>query len=226
MQQTLLPFCLNGSATELDLSDPAPAPAPKRQRRVTGSRMGCMYAVPVPSITKSELNQHTKDLTMVPIDNGYNGSGPVAFDAYILTERNLFVPRFYGFKHFGPPETLEVHDGLCHGRDRLSWQAEPDAGRSDEHHARCAAHEPFGAMLILPCGYGKTVCALFIAHACDGARSCWSKGVSGRPVARARQGLPPDATIGTIRQNHASADADIVVGLVQSISKREYPSAS
>ena len=73
--------------------------------------------------------------------------------------------------------------------------------RSTERSTRCSKtqrhphwnnsrRDPHGALLVLPCGYGKTVCALYLAHQL-GRRiaGASAQGVSGVTVARTRKSL-------------------------------------
>lgn len=96
----------------------------------------------------------------------------------------------------------------------------PSEGETRE----CTGTFPRGGIVVLPCGYGKTVFALHTA-AQLGRRTLvlvhktflieqWRE--------RAAQFLP-GATLGILQQNKVQADADVVVGMIQSIALREYP---
>jgi len=83
--------------------------------------------------------------------------------------------------------------------------------------------KPKGGLVVLPCGYGKTVFALYLA-AQHGRRTLVlvHKGfLVEQWQARMRQFLP-GATVGVIQQGRIESDADVVVGMIQSIAKREY----
>ena len=223
-QQSLLPFILQGNAVALSPPhDTTSTPAPLQ--RISGSKVGATYSVPLRALSVKEVERHKRALTMVPADNGFTGQGPLSFDAFFVDDARLHVPRFYGFEAWGAPEESVLRDGIpltapFHGT--LNPVQQEAVGVTITQ----LQSSPHGALLVLPCGYGKTVCALYIAHAL-GRRtlvlvhkaflvSQWHD--------RTRAFLPR-ASIGKIQQNIVDADADIVVGMVQSISKRDYPAA-
>ena len=222
MQQTLIPFVLQGKAVAMSPPhDTAPTTLP--QQRVRGSTMGATYTIPCDAIPVKDLQRHKRALTMVPADNGFNGQGSATFDAYTIVEDRLHVPRFYGYETWGAPEEVQLREGV-EMQIPFAGTLNPVQEAATSETIAQLRRSPHGALLVLPCGYGKTVCALYIAHAL-GRRTLvlvhkaflvtqWHE--------RARMFLP-QATIGKIQQNVVDADADIVVGMVQSISKRDYP---
>lgn len=219
-QQSLLPFVLQGNAVALSRPQDAD---PSTLRCIRGSRMAATYSIPLHSIGGKEVERHKRALTMVPSDNGFNGQGSTTFEAFLVSEDRMHVPRFYGFETWGAAEV----DALCDGRPMdvaFAGTLNPVQEEATSTTIAQLSKPPHGALLVLPCGYGKTVCALFIAHALRRRTlvlvhkgflvSQWHE--------RARAFLP-QATIGKIQQNIVDADADVVVGMVQSISKRDYP---
>ena len=220
--QTLLPFVLQGTATAT--SPPSEIGVSEvRKRRVAGSQMGASYAVPIVGLPNDELQQVKKDLTMVPQDSAFGGPPTPSFDAFATDETHIHVPRFYGYHRWGSPDTCELSDGhpmQCAFVGTLNQtQQEATAQTLMQLSA-----EPNGGLLVLPCGYGKTVCALYIAHKL-GRRTLVlvHKGFLVQQWHERVASFLPEATCGKIQQNVVDADADIVVGMVQSISKREYP---
>lgn len=185
--------------------------------------MGATYSVPLSAISTKDVERHKRTLTMVPVETGFNNQGGTSFDAFFVGEDRLHVPRFYGFAAWGPAEESALRDGLPMDTT-FKGTLNPVQEEATVKTVAQLQQPPHGALLVLPCGYGKTVCALYIAHALRRRTlvlvhkaflvAQWHE--------RARVFLP-QATIGKIQQNVVDADADIVVGMVQSISKREYP---
>lgn len=224
-QQTLLPFVLKGTATiatsPVDDDSLQDLPITFTQKR--DSRMGAVYSVPASELTNSELERHKRALTMTPIDSGYSVSGATTFYAYELTCGRFNVPRFYGVEHWGEAHINELSLGAPMSATAFQGTLNPVQVSATEDTLKQLLSPPNGALLVLPCGYGKTVCALWLAHKL-GRRtlvlvhkaflvSQWQE--------RAASFLP-GASVGKIQQNIADVDADIVVGMVHSISKREY----
>lgn len=162
-------------------------------------------------------------LTMTPNTPSFGGARPEPFCAFDLDAANLFVPRFYGFARWGEAEVSALSDGQP--LNDVFFEGELNSIQQEATADTVAQlrRAPHGAILVLPCGYGKTVCALFVAQSL-GRRTLilvhksflvlqWQE--------RIRHFLPR-ASIGRIQQDAVDFDADFVVGMVQSMSKREY----
>ena len=141
---------------------------------------------------------------------------PVVFD---LDARRFLSGALLGVQHWGRSRPTLVEDALdAYGRARAA---------GTRQRRRCAltfdgASGPRGGMLVLSCGMGKTVKSLAIIWSAAAARSCscscflveqWQEHA---PVRAGRQ------TVGCIKQNRIDCDADIVIGMVQSIALRDY----
>lgn len=129
------------------------------QKARPGSRVGATYSLPLSSLSPMELEAEKMRLTMQP--RSTYGPAPTSFDVYSVDNGRLTVPRFYGLERFGPAETDERCEGEAlssgtafHG-DLTEVQA--SAREAVLEHLRTKNH---GAMICLPCGYGKTVLAV------------------------------------------------------------------
>lgn len=219
-QQSLLPFVLSGNAT---LSPPHPTEPAKTSQTIPNSRMGAAYSIQWKRLSNNELQRHKKELTMIPQDGAYSGQATPPFNAFWEDDEWLHVPRFYGFTQWGVPSAVDLVEG--EGMDlEFNGVLNPVQEDATSQTLDQLQKAPHGALLVLPCGYGKTVCALYIAQRLKRRTLVlvhkaflvqqWHE--------RAAHFLPM-ASRGKIQQNVVDADADIVVGMVQSISKRDYP---
>lgn len=219
-QQSLLPFVLSGKAT---LSPPHPTSPVKAHKTIPNSQMGAAYSIQWNRLSNNELQRHKKELTMIPQDGAYSGQATPPFNAFWEDEEWLHVPRFYGYNQWGPPSTVNLVEGEpmhVAFNGRLN-PVQEDATEQTLHKLEAAPH---GALLVLPCGYGKTVCALYIAQRLKRRTLVLvHKAFLVQQWHERAAHFLPDATRGKIQQNVVDADADIVVGMVQSISKRDYP---
>lgn len=222
LQQSLLPFCMQGKATPLAPPTSDSAHAIPAVEHVAASRMAAMYSVPSNSMSHEKLCRHKRNLTMIPIDNGYGGQTAVSFDAFVEEDGWLHVPRFYGVQIWGMPKEDNTTEGLpmeIRFNGRLN-DVQTDATCTVIEKLQLAPH---GAILVLPCGYGKTVCALYISHMLKRRTLVLvHKGFLVQQWHERAKTFLPDASLGIIQQNTVDADADIVVGMVQSLSKRNY----
>ena len=189
---------------------------------VSQSRMAASYSVPLSALSATELQRHKRQLTMVSQDNSYNNQAPASFDAFQVDDARLYVPRFYGYAQWGAPDDWRVTEGQ---EMELSFAGTLNPVQEEATAAALVQlnSSPHGALLVLPCGYGKTVCALYIAHKLQRRTLVLvHKGFLVQQWHERAKTFLPDASLGIIQQNKADGSADIVVGMVQSISKRDY----
>ena len=168
-----------------------------------------------------------KDLIAKP--KMVQGFGPmnqqqIEYPIFLESKSSYYVPRFYGFKHYGNPCFNKLGPGLpitCSFNGNLRPEQIPIQQLFLDQDKGYGA----GGIISLKCGGGKTVLALSIiaeikqktivlVHK-DFLMTQWRD--------RILEFLP-DAKIGKIQQDHVDIDnKDIVLAMVQSISMKEYP---
>lgn len=184
-----------------------------------------LYKVPLYRLTNEEIAWHTKQLTLIPIDPFSKDTTPIY--AFKKTETHLFTPRFYGLKEWGPAGTNSTILGKSID---ISF-----SGKLDERQIEPCSKiiqrmttedkSPTGGMLCLPCGFGKTVCALYIIkNIAKKALILVHKNFLLEQWKERVTQFCPDAKIGTIQQSKIEVDADIIIGMIQSIAMRDYDS--
>ena len=221
MQQSMLKFMLKGEAREVSPD------RLKEQDEVKMKIEGCvcdsMYRIPLSNLSEKQIALHERNLTMIPTDNGFNTNSIIPFKAFFTNGEFLAVPRMYGFEHFGAPQ----HDKRTLG----SEIAIEFTGSLKDHQIRAVDDvlSRFDTIfacgcLVLPCGYGKTVCGLnIIARTKRKTLVLVHKNFLVQQWHERAKMFLPGASLGKIQQNTLDTDADIVVGMIQSLSKREYP---
>jgi superfamily II DNA or RNA helicase len=226
VQESLLPFMRAADRDESDVPAKRHQPAPGDVRPgnpiTRDARVGSMYYLPRSAI-EDELSSVVRDLTMCPLETF--GAGAKPFRAYSEVGDRIGVPRFYGLGRWGgaghddtadgDPIVADFHGGLTDVQVRC-------VSAYEAHLDGCTTN-PRGGMVVLPCGYGKTVFALHMVSRLKRRTLVlvhknflvqqWQE--------RARQFLP-GCTLGVIQQGTVEADADVVVGMVQSVCKRDY----
>lgn len=227
---------LNIVMIEEDVPDRIPPMnPPKRQKTLTefvhpktivgGKIKRGKYRIPVANISNYE--SHVKELTFKPKVTSEFAGGEQLVTAAMVEEGHLVVPRCYGLKHFGgtdiPPET---------GDGRLLFKGELSKERQQPEavEASMAMFEnprQRGCTLCLPCGYGKTVTALYLAAKLQGKVLvlCHKTYLVNQWLERISEYLP-GATVGKIQGPTCNTDADIVVGMLQSIYSHDYSEES
>ena len=147
---------------------------------------------------------------------------PVGFDVYRESTRKLYIPRAFGIANFGAPD-----------KDSLGRPVKMDCaftGALREYQVPVVKsfldidEELKGGIIDLPCGYGKTSCALYIAAAL-GVRTLvivHKTFLMNQWEERIHQFLP-SARVGRIQgECFEIEDCDIVLGMLQSLSMKEY----
>ena len=204
------------------------------------------------TILKSELTAEQKsvlikDLTAkpfvpgAPCANKQNDTYPV----YRESANKFYIPRFYGEDKFGPAKEIKITEGdniaLTFAGDLREHQkpvvktylehvsiGDKGGGGSGGGGSRGGGSRGGGGLLELPCAFGKTVLGiniisqikkktLIIVHK-EFLMNQW--------IERIDQFLP-GAKIGKIQGQIIDIDGkDIVIGMLQSLSMKEYPSTT
>lgn len=151
---------------------------------------------------------------------------PDSFPVYRESGAKIYVPRFFGNEHFGV--TPECRIGSPH-RISLAFEGELRAYqqrvvsaylKSGDNHGR-------GGLLEIPCGRGKTVMALAIIASLG--LKCLVIVHKGFLLSQWEERIAqflPGARVGRIQGPTVDVnDKDIVIGMLQSLSMKSYPSS-
>ena len=165
---------------------------------------------------------------------------PPAFPIFRETDAKLYLPRYYGLKHYGEPEQNRLPAGedinLTFAGDLRDYQLNivsiylKSAGVAGVAAAAGVAEAGpsnggGGGLLEIPCGRGKTVIALkIIAELKKKTLVVVHKGfLLNQWIERISQFLP-NARVGRIQGQILDIEnKDIVIGMLQSLSMKEYP---
>jgi superfamily II DNA or RNA helicase len=182
------------------------------------------YTIYKSALTPAEYKTLVSELAVRP----YLPKAPVQppfFPVYRECEKKIYIPRFYGLETYGAPE----------GPSRLPAGADIAINfvgelRPDQLHivkTYCeSARTVGGGLLEIPCGRGKTVMALkIISELKKKTLVIVHKGfLLSQWEERIKQFLPT-AKIGRIQGQILDLEGkDIVIGMLQSLSMKEYPS--
>jgi superfamily II DNA or RNA helicase len=184
------------------------------------------------SIDKNRIPTHfmeniKADLYVKPIENPNFQTNIKPFPIFRISDKKVYLPRYYGMQNYGKAKINKLEQAGGYEPIELEFKGTLREVQQKTINATLKAFEEYGGGLIsLDTGLGKTVVALklvslmkaktlIIVHA-EFLLDQW--------CARIKEYLP-DARIGVIRQDKCEyLDKDIVVGMIQSITKREdYP---
>jgi len=181
------------------------------------------YTIEKKNLTIQE-QEHIRDcLTVAPFVPKHSLSKPSKFPIYRESPNKFYVPRFYGIDNFGEPSKLLSRAPVDVDLP-FSGALRPDqlpVVKSFIYHVKQAGC----GLLELYCGYGKTVCALYILSRL-GKKTLivvHKEFLLTQWVERINQFLP-GARVGRIQGTIIDIeDKDIVIGMLQSLSMKDYP---
>jgi len=186
------------------------------------------YTIPKNELTIEQQKNIRTDLTIKPFIMGspMNNNQP-SYPAYRESSSKMYVPHFYGVDNFGEPKEIKIGEGEDIS---LEFNGSLRDGQIPvvETYMKHINNTPCGGGLLeLPCAFGKTCLAiniisrlkkktLIIVHK-EFLMNQW--------IERIEQFLPK-AKIGKIQGQIIDIDGkDIVIGMLQSLSMKEYPSS-
>lgn len=179
------------------------------------------YYIKKKSIQKNIIDNIIKDMT---VDGAtyYEKKLNInkKFKIYNENEKYIIVPKFYGITKFGIPKKNKEKKGKKNDIQfigKLKEQQKPVIDITLKH-----MKEKNGGVLCLGCGFGKTVLALYIATILKVKTLVivHKTFLLNQWVERIKEFT--NASIGIIQQNKIDTDKDIVIGMLQSISKKKY----
>ena len=183
------------------------------------------------SIYKSALSiqeqQHIREeLTVSP----YVPGSPVksdSFPVYRESENKMYIPRYYGIENYGVPDISRIKAGDDINIDFVGDLRDYQIDITNKFYQEATKDKDFGGggLLDIHTGAGKTVMALkIISMLKKKTLIIVHKGfLVMQWEERIRQYLP-NAKIGRIQaQTIDMKDKDIVIGMLQSLSMKEYP---
>jgi len=186
------------------------------------------YTIPKSCLTTDELIFLKEDLFMKPEINGavYGSSQETAFPVFRENDKKIYIPRFYGISRYGLPPRSELSAGLDINVpfvQTLRDYQEVITGT----YMNYVSDKPMGSggILDIPTGRGKTVMALKIISSL-GKKTLilvHKEFLMTQWIERIEEYLP-SARVGKIQADVCDyRDKDIVLGMIQTIYKKEYP---
>ena len=181
------------------------------------------YTIQKEELSSSKIYEIRQELTVKPFISGDYGAAPTPFPVYCESTRKLYLPRYFGLKKFGTPTSNKIEEG-----EKVTMEfplsLKPKQVPIVDAYMK-AAEEVGGGIISVPCGYGKTVIGLYLASKL-GVKTLvvvHKEFLVNQWKDRIKQFLPY-AKVGKIQGSKIFVDGyDIVIGMLQSISMKEYP---
>jgi superfamily II DNA or RNA helicase len=167
--------------------------------------------------TDSEYTNLKKELKVKPVNNMYDKE-EIVYKQYKVNDEEIIIPKFFGYKKFGvlkrKKEGKKVHINFL---PELRDYQIPITNKCIDHILQHG-----GCQLSVPCGRGKTVMAIYIAHKL-GLKTLIIVNKSflqDQWIERIKQFTGLES--GIIRQDKVETNQHFVVGMIQSIGSRDY----
>jgi len=193
------------------------------------------YAITKDQFDSKFLDKLRRELTVMPFTIEDYGAPPNSFPVYLESPKKIYVPKHYAYKNLGIPDTIKMIEptkiNLTFKGSIRANQLEPinifinSCNLNGDYTPKSLKENSYGGIISLPCGWGKTVIALYlisklsvksliVVHK-EFLLNQWKERI---------QEFLPEAKIGIIQQNLVDVvGKDIVICMLQSISMKEYP---
>ena len=186
------------------------------------------YTILKSELTESQINQIKEALIVKPFTPGISLVATTKFPVYRESTQKLYVPRFFGVAHFGPPKQVKIPEGddidVPFVGTLRDYQIEVVDAYKKVVAGTQGTQGAQGGLVNLPCGYGKTTVALNIVSVIRKKTLIivHKEFLLNQWVERINQYLPT-ARIGRIQGQIIDVDnKDIVIGMLQSLSMKDY----
>lgn len=146
------------------------------------------------------------------------------FPIYRENSAKLYLPRYYGYQKFGTPKVISDKEGksIDLNFDGSLRDVQKPVIEKFMERMKCPVQ---GGILDLPCGFGKTSIACYLISLVKRKTLVivHKEFLMEQWIERIKQFLP-GAKIGIIQGDEVKVDdKDIVLGMLQSISMKDYP---
>lgn len=183
------------------------------------------YTIYKKDLTPQQIKMIKTELTAKPAINTAMGGQAKTFPVYRESPQKYYLPRIFGIKQFGPPKSMKIHQGIdinIEFKGGLRADQVPIVKKFVEH-----AKEDGCGLLELYCGFGKTVLALNIISQLKKKTLIivHKEFLLNQWIERIEEFLP-GAKVGKIQGQIIDIEGkDIVIGMLQSLSMKEYDTA-
>jgi superfamily II DNA or RNA helicase len=186
------------------------------------------YTIPKNELTVEQEKQIRNDLTIKPFIMGSPmNNNQKYFPAYRESQNKIYVPHYYGIEKFGLPKEYKISEGYDIDLQFSGDLRENQVPVVETYINHVNKVQYGGGLLELPCAFGKTCLALNIIYRLKKKTFIivHKEFLMNQWIERIQQFLPK-ARIGKIQGPIIDIDdKDIVIGMLQSLSMKEYPSS-
>ena len=170
-------------------------------------------------LSHTKINEIKKELMICPFVENMNNV--IRYPVFRISEKYLYMPKYYGIKKFGPTNETKEQIGKS-VNFKFNGNLRDYQIKTSEQILNHLIKFDSGLASIYT-GWGKTCCALWIAHKL-GKKTIiivHTENLLNQWKERIKQFL--DCDPGIIQGPKIDKSPDIVIGMIQSISGKDYP---
>jgi len=181
------------------------------------------YIIKKNQFKTNELDEIRTELTVKPFVCADFGAEAEPFKIYLESENKMYLPKLYGIEKFGKPDINLIPNG----KDiDINFSLElKEEQKIPAEMTLNAYHEKGGGILSLPCGFGKTILALYFISQLKKKTIVvvHKEFLMNQWIERIKFALP-DAKIGIVQGDKCEIEnSDIIIGMLQTLSMRDFP---
>ena len=157
---------------------------------------------------------------------GFGGNNQITYPAFRESDKKIYLPQHYGIEKFGPPKQYKLPQGMDINLEFNGAVRDYQIPVVNKY-IDCVRNGGGGGLLELPCGFGKTSISLYILSQLKKKTLVivHKEFLLNQWIERIQQFLPK-ARVGRIQGQVIDIDdKDIVIGMLQSLSMKEYPAS-
>jgi superfamily II DNA or RNA helicase len=186
------------------------------------------YTIAKNELTIEQQKQLRNDLMIKPfsLQNGFNTEDKT-FPAYRESSNKFYVPHYYGIENYGVPKQYKISEGTNIDLEFAGTLRDGQIPVVETYINHVNKVKFGGGLLELPCAFGKTCLALNIIYRLKKKTFIivHKEFLMNQWIERIQQFLP-NARVGKIQGPIIDIDdKDIVIGMLQSLSMKEYPAS-
>lgn len=186
------------------------------------------YTLLKKDVSPEEEKMIRTELTVRPYVPGSPANNTTkSFPVYRESPNKFYLPRYFGETTFGPAKEDKIPEGSNISLEFSGSLREHQHAPVNSYLDHVTKNRGGGSLLDLPCAFGKTSLSLYILSKLKKKTLVLvhKEFLFNQWIERIKQFLP-DAKIGKIQGSVIDIeDKDIVLGMIQSISMKEYPAS-